>query len=174
MVKGSRFAVWSHASCLMLAIVAVVMCGAPGVAAQDTERVAPIKAPAQALPDEKASSGVTKYSFMAYGDTRGRRDGVEVQYDHSMLVDSMLKQIKELQNTEYPVRFVLQSGDAVQRGQNVKEWNVSFTPLINRLTQEGGVSYFLAPGNHDVSSATTVDAPQRKERLRTTWTRYRR
>jgi hypothetical protein len=134
--------------------------------AQDAERVIPIKAPAVPLPDEKASSGVTKYSFIAYGDTRGRRDGVEPQYDHSMLVDSMLKQIKQLQNTEYPVRFILQSGDAVQHGQNAKEWNVSFTPLINRLTTEGGVPYFLAPGNHDVSSATTVDAPERKEPLK--------
>lgn len=166
MLKGSRIAVWACKSCLMLATVAAVLCGAHGVGAQDTGRVVPIKAPAQQLPDEKGSRGVTKYSFIAYGDTRGRRDGVEVQYDHSMLVDSMLKQIKQLQNTEYPVRFVLQSGDAVQRGQNAKEWNVSFTPLINRLTTEGGVSYFLAPGNHDVSHATTVDAPDRQQPLK--------
>jgi hypothetical protein len=141
-------------------------CGVTKIAAQDTERVVPIKPPAAPLPDENASRGVTKYSFIAYGDTRGRRDGVEVQYDHSTLVDSMLKQIKQLQSTDYPVRFVLQSGDAVQHGQNAKEWNVSFTPLINRLTQEGGVSYFLAPGNHDVSSATTVDAPIRQQPLK--------
>ena len=70
MVKRSRSAVWFRASCLMLATVAAILCGALGIAAQDTERVVPIKA--QALPDEKASSGVTKYSFIAYGDTRGR------------------------------------------------------------------------------------------------------
>jgi hypothetical protein len=166
MLKRRHSAIWSCAFCVLLTVVAFISYGVPRIAAQDAERVVPIKPPAVPLPDEKASSGVTKYSFIAYGDTRGRRDGVEVQYDHSTLVDSMLKQIKLLQNTEYPVRFVLQSGDAVQRGQNAKEWNVSFTPLINRLTQEGGVSYFLAPGNHDVSSATTVDAPQRKEPLK--------
>jgi hypothetical protein len=151
---------------VLLASVASLLCGALGVVAQDTERVMPIAAPAMPLPDEKASSGVTKYSFIAYGDTRGRHDGVALQPDHWMLVDSMLKQIKELKNTEYPVRFILQSGDAVQHGQNAKEWNVSFTPLINRLTTEGGVPYFLAPGNHDVSSAATVDAPERKEPLK--------
>jgi Calcineurin-like phosphoesterase len=109
---------------------------------------------------------VTKYSFIAYGDTRGRRDGVALQYEHSLIVDSMLNQIKQLQNTAYPVRFILQSGDAVQHGQNAKEWNVSFTPLIDRLTTEGGVPYFLVPGNHDVSHADTEDAPERKEPLR--------
>ena len=126
----------------------------------------PITAPAASLLDENASSGVTKYSFIAYGDTRGRRDGVALQYEHSLIVDSMLTQIKQLQNTQYPVRFILQSGDAVQHGQNAKEWNVSFTPLIDRLTTEGGVSYFLVPGNHDVSHAATMDAPERKEPLK--------
>lgn len=162
MLKRSRSAVWS----LLFAAVVSVLCWVPKVGAQDTERVVPITAPAAALLDENASSGVTKYSFIAYGDTRGRRDGVAQQYEHSLIVDSMLKQIKQLQNTEYPVRFVLQSGDAVQHGQNAKEWNVSFTPLINRLTTEGGVSYFLAPGNHDVSHAATMDAPERKEPLK--------
>lgn len=133
---------------------------------QEEERVTPIKPPTRPLPDEAASAGVTKYSFIAYGDTRGRRDGIAIQYEHSLIVDSMLPQIKKLENTEYPVRFVLQSGDAVVHGQNAKEWNISFVPLINRLTLEGGVSYFLAPGNHDVSSATTADDPKRKTPLR--------
>jgi hypothetical protein len=43
---------------------------------------------------------------------------------------------------------------------------VSFVPLINRLTTEGGVPYFLAPGNHDVSPATTADAPERHSPLK--------
>jgi hypothetical protein len=166
MLKRSRSAVWSRGFCLLLRTVVSVLYGVPRVGAQDTERVLPITAPAAALPDENASSGVTKYSFIAYGDTRGRRDGVALQYEHSLIVDSMLKQIKQLQSTEYPVRFILQSGDAVQHGQNAKEWNVSFTPLIDRLTTEGGVSYFLAPGNHDVSHAATMDAPERKEPLK--------
>ena len=133
---------------------------------QEQERVKAISPPTTPLPPEAASAGVTKYSFIAYGDTRGRRDGVGIQYEHSLIVDSMLAQIKKLQTTDYPVRFILQSGDAVVHGQIAKEWNVSFVPLINRLTTEGGVSYFLAPGNHDVSSATTVDAPQRQPALK--------
>jgi Calcineurin-like phosphoesterase len=130
------------------------------------ERVTAIAAPAMPLPDEASSQGATKFSFIAYGDTRGRRDGVAIQYEHSLIVDSMLAQIKRLQNSDYPVRFVLQSGDAVTHGQDAKEWNVSFVPLINRLTTEGGVPYFLAPGNHDVSSATAADAPERHTPLR--------
>jgi hypothetical protein len=113
------------------------------------EYVEAIKAPAAPLPDEASSRGVTKFSFIVYGDTRGRRDGVALQYEHSLIVDSMLAQIKKLQTTAYPVRFVLQSGDAVQNGREVKQWNVSFVPLINRLTTEGGVPYFLVPGNHE-------------------------
>jgi len=133
---------------------------------EESERVHPIVGPATPLPPEPQSNGVTRFSFIAYGDTRGRRDGVAVQYEHSLIVDSMLAQIKRLQNTEYPLRFIIQSGDAVQHGQNAKEWNVSFVPLINRLTTEGGVPYFLAPGNHDVSPATSVDAPERQPALR--------
>ena len=133
---------------------------------QEQERVIPIKPPTTPLPDEAASRGVTKFSFIAYGDTRGRRDGREIQYEHSLIVDSMLAQIKKLQSTDYPVRFILQSGDGVQHGQNANEWNVSFAPLINRLTSEAGVPYFLAPGNHDVSSASTVDDPRRQLALK--------
>jgi hypothetical protein len=38
--------------------------------------------------------------------------------------------------------------------RDVKQWNVSFVPLIDRLTTEGGASYFLVPGNH---AGTTTD-----------------
>ena len=158
---------------LRLLVAAMSLVGAGLLAAQaasrqsqEQERVTPISPPATPLPDEPASVGVTKFSFIAYGDTRGRRDGVAIQYEHSLIVDSMLTQIKKLQTTEFPVRFVLQSGDAVQHGQNAKEWNISFVPLINRLTSDGGVAYFLAPGNHDVSSATSTDAPQREPALK--------
>jgi hypothetical protein len=134
-------------------------------AAQEPERANPIAPPTAPLPSEDRSRGITRFSFIVYGDTRGRRDGIAIQYEHSLLVDSMLAQIKKLETTSYPVRFILQSGDAVVRGQNAKEWNISFVPLINRLTTEGGVSYFLAAGNHDVSSATAADAPERQTPL---------
>jgi len=147
-------------------LVSALVSGSLPAEAQEEEQVTPIKPPARPLPDETASAGVTKYSFIAYGDTRGRRDGIAIQYEHSLIVDSMLAQIKKHENTEYPIRFVLQAGDAVAHGQNAKEWNVSFVPLINRLTLEGDVPYFLAPGNHDVSSATTADDPKRQTPLK--------
>ena len=122
------------------------------VHAQQPDRVQAIARPAVPLPDEAASRGISKFSFIAYGDTRGRRDGTAIQYEHSLLVDAMLAQIKNLQTTDYPVKFVLQSGDAVQNGRDAKQWNMSFVPLIDRLTKEGGVPYFLVPGNHEATT----------------------
>lgn len=77
MPKRSRSAVWSRGFYLLFATVVSDLYVVPRVSAQDTERVVPITAPAAALPDENASSGVTKYSFIAYGDTRG--DGMALR-----------------------------------------------------------------------------------------------
>lgn len=120
-----------------------------------------IAPPSNPLPPEAASASVTRFSFFAYGDTRGRRDGIDVQYEHSLIVDSMLANIKRLAGTDYPVRFIVQTGDAVVAGRDGSQWNTSFVGLINRLTTMGGVPYFLAPGNHDVSAADALDAPLR-------------
>ncbi len=147
-------------------VSALLLLSAMFLAAQDAERVTPIHPPATPLPPEAQSVGVTQFSFIAYGDTRGRRDGVSIQYDHSVIVDSMLQQIKKLNNTAFPVRFALQSGDAVAKGQDANQWNVSFVPLINRLTTEGSIPYFLVPGNHDVSAALTVEDAKRLPALR--------
>lgn len=136
------------------------------VGAAGQERVRAIEAPAAPLPGEAESAGVSKFSFIVYGDTRGRKDGTEIQYEHSMVVDGMLAQIRRLQNTEFPVRFVLQSGDAVVSGQNVQQWNVSYVPLIDRLIRNGNVPYFLVPGNHDVGTSTTHTAAGRQGGLR--------
>ncbi|MGH7600281.1 MAG: metallophosphoesterase, partial [bacterium] len=130
------------------------------------ETVRAIAPPRNPLPPEEASANVTRFSFIVYGDTRGRRDGQAIQYEHSLIVDAMLGTIKKLEKTDYPVRFILQSGDAVVNGRDPKQWNASFVDLINRLTTEGGVPYFLAPGNHDVSGAAELEAPERKEGLR--------
>jgi len=130
------------------------------------ERVRAIPPPATPLPPEAETRGVTKFSFIVYGDTRGRRDGVEVQYEHSLIVDSMLARIRQLATSPYPVRFVIQSGDAVLNGRDAKQWNVSFTPIIERLTRDANIPYFLAPGNHDVTSALTADSPERQIGLR--------
>lgn len=141
----------------------------PAIRQQSTntkEAVRPIAPPRNPLPAEEASAGVTRFSFIVYGDTRGRRDGKEIQYEHSLIVDSMLATIKKMEKTSYPVRFILQSGDAVVDGRDPKQWNASFVDLINRLTTEGGVPYFLAPGNHDVTGAAQLNSPGRQEGLR--------
>ena len=78
-------------------LVSALVSGSLPAEAQEEEQVTPIKPPARPLPDETASAGVTKYSFIAYGDTRGRRDGIAIQYEHSLIVDSMLAQIKKLE-----------------------------------------------------------------------------
>ena len=135
-------------------------------AAPVAEQVRAIASPRNPLPAESASAAVTRFSFLVYGDTRGRRDGVAEQYEHSLIVDSALATIQRLAGGPAPVKFVLQTGDAVVNGGDARQWNRSFVDLINRVTTEGGVPYFLAPGNHDVTSAPTVDAPLRGERLR--------
>ncbi len=139
---------------------------ATALSAQD--RVRAIQAPATPLPSEAASAGVTRFSFIAYGDTRGRQDGTALQYEHSTVVDAMIAQIKRLQATDAPVKFVLQSGDAVVAGQNAAQWNVSFIPIIERLMQQANVPYFFAVGNHDVGTSTTHDAAARQAGLKNT------
>jgi hypothetical protein len=138
------------------------MRAADPVPAPAYETVEAIKPPRQPLPPEADSAGVTRFSFLVYGDTRGRRDGTAEQYEHSLVIDSMLERVQALAKTPFPVRFVLQTGDAVVKGTDPRQWNVSFVNLINRLTTEAGIPYFLAPGNHDVTSASELDAPNRR------------
>lgn len=148
---------------LLTAFTGVLGAGTPCPAAAQvaTDTVLAIAPARRPLPREAASAAVTRFSFIAYGDTRGRQDGVGVQYEHSLVVESMLRTIATMERGPTPVRFVLQSGDAVVNGRDPRQWNVSFVGLINRLTTEGGVPYFLAPGNHDVTSAADLAAPGR-------------
>jgi 3',5'-cyclic AMP phosphodiesterase CpdA len=141
----------------------VVPPSGPGASPQE---VVAIEAPRLPLPPEAESAEANRFSFIVYGDTRGRRDGEDPQYEHSLIVESMLRTIASLQAGPDPVRFVLQSGDAVVNGRDPAQWNVSFVGLINRLTQEAGVPYFLAPGNHDITGAADLDAPGRQQGLR--------
>ncbi|MBI3791957.1 MAG: beta-propeller fold lactonase family protein, partial [Gemmatimonadetes bacterium] len=134
--------------------------------ARDTIIAAPTLAPRVPLPSEAASAAVTRFSFIAYGDTRGRHDGKELQAEHTLVIESMLGTIARAASTSDPIRFVVQSGDAVYDGQYASQLTVSYIPLINRLTQQGGVPYFLAVGNHDVGSATNVRDPRRLDGLR--------
>lgn len=143
-------------SALMNTLPAQVTQSAP---AADT--VLSIAKPRVPVPAEAASAKVSRFSFIAYGDTRGRRDGVNEQYEHGLVVESMLRTIKRMESGPEPVRFVLQSGDAVVNGRDPKQWNVSFIGLINQITTVGGIPYYLAPGNHDVTSAAELNAPGR-------------
>jgi hypothetical protein len=147
------------------AVVAAAQ-AAPSVTTAGRTVVRAIAPPRRPLPAEAASASVTQFSFVAYGDTRGRRDGEAEQLEHGIVVDAMLRRIRELESGPDPVRFVLQSGDAVVNGRDAAQWNVSFVSLIDRVTTIGGVPYFLAPGNHDVSSAAELRAPERQLGLR--------
>ena len=140
----------------------IVPTSAPGASAQEVVAIEP---PLFPLPPEAESADVTRFSFLVYGDTRGRRDGQDLQYEHSLVVQSMLRTAARLREGPDPVRFVLQSGDAVVNGGDPAQWNVSFVGLVNRLTQEAGVPYFLAPGNHDVTATANLDSPRRQRGL---------
>src|SRR5437867_2434432 len=135
--------------------------------------VKPIDPPAQPLPSESASAAVTRFSFLAYGDARGGNepgipgDGQVVNVEHNRLMDVMLPKIDALASTPFPARFVVHTGDAVLRGGNATMWNVSFTPILDRLTRRGGVPFFLAAGNHDVTGMPLGD-PGRAPGLRNT------
>jgi hypothetical protein len=125
--------------------------------------VKPIPPPATPLPPEDTTASITRFAFIAYGDTRSGSeagvpgDGEVLHPQHSALVDEMLTKIKDAEATPFPIRFVVQSGDAVLRGQNGAMWNVSFSPIIERLTRVGNVPYFFAVGNHDVTSMPKGD-----------------
>jgi len=146
-----------------LAASTAMVAGAQTPAATDS--IVPTLPPRVPLASEAATANVTRFSFIAYGDTRGRHDGKEIQAEHELVIESMLGTIKRLANTPDAIRFVVQSGDAVQNGAIAAQLRVSYVPLINRLTQDGGVPYFLAVGNHDVGSGDNAEA-RRDEGLR--------
>lgn len=135
----------------------------PPVPAPPLVSVRPIAPPAVPLPSEAASAGVTRFSFIAYGDTRSGGaadvpgDGQIVHVEHSRVVDRMISLIHDSASTPFPIRFVLQSGDAVLRGQNGAMWNVSFSPIIERLTRGANVPFFFSVGNHDVTTMPPGD-----------------
>jgi hypothetical protein len=72
-----------------------------------------------------------------------------------------------LARTEFPVRFVVSSGDAVLYGLNGTMWNVSYVPIIERLTRQAGLPFFFSPGNHDVTTRP-IGEPDREHGLRNT------
>jgi len=137
-------------------VIAVVMVLRQRQAASAAADVAPVRAiepPLTPLPAEAESAGVTRFSFIAYGDVRGRLDGEAPQANHGRVVDEILARVKALAGTDFPVRFVVQSGDCVKNGRLPRQWNISFTPVVEKLTRAAGLPYFVAIGNHDVPGA---------------------
>ena len=153
----------------MLVAVSTAQQPVPDAAAS----VKPIEPPAKPLPPEAETANITRFSFIAYGDSRSGNepgvpgDGQVLQVAHTRLMDVMLGKIDALSSTPFPVRFVVQSGDSVLRGANASQWNVSFTPIVERLTRRAGIPYFFAAGNHDVSGMPLGD-PGRAAGLRNT------
>jgi len=139
----------------------------------DDVRVQAIQAPAHPLPPEADSARVTKFAFLVYGDTRSPGpsrsgepppDGREIQGPHTAVVDAMIDTTRALARTDFPVRFVVSSGDAVFYGLNGTMWNVSYVPVVNRLTRDAGLPFFFAPGNHDVTTRRSGRAVARAAR----------
>jgi len=150
-------------------MAAVALAGALLSAQVDVKPIAP---PAAPLPTEAASEGVSKFSFIAYGDTRSGAspsDAEVLHPEHTKVMDRMLASIRELSTSAFPVRFVLQSGDAVLRGATAEMWNVGFSPIVERLTRDANIPYFFTVGNHDVTTQPLGD-PQRTLGLRNTLT----
>jgi hypothetical protein len=152
--------VWAASVVLALGLSAVMIAQQPPPSPPPLAwaAVKPIDPPATPLATEAASAAVTKFSFLAYGDTRSSGqpdipgDGDILHPEHTRVMDGMLAKVQQLARTPFPVRFVLQSGDAVLRGQSAAMWNVSFSPIIERLTRGADIPYFFSVGNHDVTS----------------------
>jgi len=162
---------------IALLLVAATLAGNAFVGQEPAPPVAvtPIEPPSTPFPSEAASAGVTRFSFLAWGDSRGANepgvpgDGQVVHVEHTRLMDFALAKIESLAATPYPARFVLHTGDAVLRGANGVMWNVSFSPIIERLSRRAGIPFFLTAGNHDVSGMPVGD-PGRAPGLRNTLT----
>jgi hypothetical protein len=156
-----RFAVVVLAGAAATVAATVAQQGPQAPPASAWVAVTPIAPPAEPLPPEDRTAGVSRFSFIGYGDTRSGNepggDGVAVHPEHTRVVDRMLATAQSLASTPYPLRFVLQSGDAVLRGQNAAMWNVSFSPIIERLTKGAGIPYFFSAGNHDVGNNPAGD-----------------
>ena len=52
------------------------------------ETVRPIEPAGVVLPTEAESAGITRFSFLAYGDTRGQVEGQEEQPAHAKVIEA--------------------------------------------------------------------------------------
>jgi hypothetical protein len=128
------------------------------------EAIHPIAPPAHPL-SESGSARVTKFAFIVYGDTRNGTDpntglafdGTTIHPAHRAIMDTMLATIRKRQRSAFPVRFVLQTGDAVLSAAVGRQLNVSYVPVIERLTKGADIPYYLTIGNHDASPTAPGD-----------------
>ena len=160
-----RFRSGSAARLLAAAVGVVALRQVAAAQTADTSVVVPITPPRTPLPPEDATRNITKFSFVAYGDTRGAFDGTLVQYEHSLVVGTMLRTIRARAASTDPIKFVVQSGDAVVDGRSANQLNVSYVPVINQLTT-ADIPYFLAVGNHDVRTSTSLTDTDRVKGLK--------
>ena len=138
--------------------------------------VRPIDPPATPLPAEAASAGITKFSFFAYGDSRGGNqagvpgDGEVLHAQHSRLMDVMLQKVQALASTRVsrPLRRAFgRRGPARRQCRHVeRELHADHRAADARR----GDSVSPAAGNHDVSGMPVGD-PGRAPGLRNTLTR---
>jgi len=119
--------------------------------------VRPLEPPKTPLPSEDDSAGITRFSFVDYGDTRGPNDANEIYRVHQGLVNVMLARIRGLASTPFPVKFVVHSGDAVSNGRDPVMWNTSFKPVADKLMADADVPLFFVVGNHDVTTRPLND-----------------
>jgi hypothetical protein len=149
---------------LWIPVIVGVSVALANVHAQQAAQVRAIEPSATPLPEEPAYAGITRFSFVAYGDTRSANDpnlpgdGRIIQQEHRRLVDRVISKARELASTPFPIRLVLHSGDAVLRGTDAAMWNVSFNPVIERLTRSANLPFFFAVGNHDAAGVGDVRA----------------
>jgi hypothetical protein len=127
--------------------------------------VHPIAPPKHPL-SESDSARVTKFAFIVYGDTRNGNDpntglafdATSIHPAHRAVMDTMLATIKARRRSAFPVRFVLQTGDAVLSAAAARQLNVAYAPVIERLTKGADIPYFLTIGNHDAAPTAPGDA----------------
>jgi hypothetical protein len=159
-----RRALWAG----LLAVVAsrAVPAQRAGATAAPADSVIAITPPRTPLPPENATAAVTKFAFIAYGDTRGEFDGLYPNTAHLSVVSEMVRRIRQRAGTDSAIKFIVQSGDAVVDGRSALMLDVSYVPVINQLTGVGDVPYFLAVGNHDVRSSPVLTDTDRVKGLK--------
>lgn len=151
--------------CMLITLAGAASASAQAVQA-DTTRPRAITPPRTPLPPEDQTANITKFSFIAYGDTRGEFDGTLINSAHYSVINTMLRTIAQRANTDSAIKFVVQSGDAVADGRQGKMLNVSYVPVVERLTVEANIPYFLAVGNHDVFNSPNLTDSSRVRGLR--------